>query len=314
MKLISTIFLAVIAFTAMIFVHGGIQSGGSASGSNPTIQVNGTSEGTPSTINFASGSNMTLTPSGTNPLTITFAASGGGGGGANIEVGGFSALPGTCTHTSTASDLYFLTTGGYNVGVCTATNTFTFYLDGTPIVLPSTISFSWLNQGSSTVSYANGYGSMAPANGNFSARVQNLAVPSFVTNVTLDIVTTMTVFNSNCFPGLEVDDGTHLVTTDFLAPGSGTSISYWSSVTNLSSNLYNQPQAPIGSPHVWHRIVISASTITFFYSVDGQSWAQVYSEAITAHLTAATNYGWYSTCPSGNGGNAQLLNFRQTIN
>lgn len=239
-----------------------------------------------------------------------YGGGGGGGGGGSVTSGAFSALPGTCT----TGALYFFTSGGYNSALCTSTNTWTIYVDGTTIVLPSTISFSWLNQGASTVSYTQGFGVMSPENGDFSARVQHLAIPAFTTNATLDVVLLSPIYNNDCFTGLVVDDGTKLVTTDSISPGTGgTTISNWSSPTSISSNAYSQPQTPIG-PHWWNRVVVDASNLTFFLSVDGQNWGQVFQMSITSNLSAATNWGWYTTCPTNHGGPFSLLTFKQVIN
>lgn len=87
MKIISTIALSILAFTALLFLPGGIQSGGSASGaSSLPIQVNGSSIATATTLNIAAGTNVTA--SGANAggvVTVTVNASGAGGASAHHQ-------------------------------------------------------------------------------------------------------------------------------------------------------------------------------------------------------------------------------------
>jgi hypothetical protein len=64
-------------------------------GSGPTLQTNGTPNGSQTLLNLAQGSNVTLTDNGTG--TVTIAASGGGGGGAYTNV------PGSSTETTVAA-------------------------------------------------------------------------------------------------------------------------------------------------------------------------------------------------------------------
>ncbi|MCU1338922.1 MAG: hypothetical protein JWO19_4503 [Bryobacterales bacterium] len=71
-------------------------------------------------------------------------------GGPSITSGAYSSLPGTCTHTSTQSDMYYITDAPY-VAVCTATNTWQLKWNNYNVTAPPTCAaLTMINQGGNT--------------------------------------------------------------------------------------------------------------------------------------------------------------------
>jgi hypothetical protein len=106
--------------------------------------------------------------------------SGGAGGGASITSGAYPA-PGTCTHTSTQSDLYLISSGLIPQAICTATNTWSYQYDGyfvTPAAL-TTLTSALQSGVSVSSSAATGYEVMTlPASGSTTVSYRYWTAPS----------------------------------------------------------------------------------------------------------------------------------------
>ena len=88
-------------------------------GSGFAVQVNGTPLAGLTTLNFAAGSNVTLTPTGSGTFTLTIAATGGGGGAAGATL--FSTTASTTVTATSPTTLIGAVTGSTTIPV----NTFT---------------------------------------------------------------------------------------------------------------------------------------------------------------------------------------------
>ena len=146
----------------------------------------------------------------------TTAAGGCGGGGANITSGPFASLTGTCTHTSTQSDLYYFTAGFYRDAICTATNTWTYNAFGLNGVTPppGTGSFSSGGQ-SGTFSAINGSLYLATPASTTGPQYRYIAAPSTPWSITIAVSPNL-MNNTNVSAvfqtfSLSFSDGTKLV-------------------------------------------------------------------------------------------------------
>ena len=69
-------------------------------------------------------------------------------------------------------------------------------------------------------------------------------------------------------------------------------VKHYPSFTGTPSTAFSI-QAPSFSNPLWLRINCSSTTYTFYISVDGQSWDQIYTESTTAYMTTAANSGGF---------------------
>lgn len=67
------------------------------------------------------------------------------------------------------------------------------------------------------------------------------------------------------------------------------SVQHNASFTGSSTTAFTIQTPTFGTSPVWLRINCSYSKYTFYLSVDGQSWDQVYQESTTAYMTSAAN-------------------------
>lgn len=73
--------------------------------------------------------------------------------------------PGTCVHSSSASDLYLLTSGVLDKAICTATNTWTYLYDGLAITPAALLTGYAATNNGAAESHANGYATLTALTG-----------------------------------------------------------------------------------------------------------------------------------------------------
>lgn len=121
-------------------------------------------------------------------------------GGAAVGYGAYSGLPGSCTHTSTQSDLYYANDSIYALSICTATNTFTPTFLNHPATAPPN-NFTGTNMGSATVTTLTGgpIRMHSPSNAGNNINIQKIAAPA--TPYTITGIIQPRFFNTNFYEG-----------------------------------------------------------------------------------------------------------------
>lgn len=98
-----------------------------------------------------------------------------------------------------------------------------------------------------------------------------------------------------CTYGLELwDSGSGKLVTLQVNMGQGSSpilqVDHYPSYTGTPSVPFQIANPALSAIPVWLRINCSYNKYTFYASVDGQSWDQVYQESTTAYMTAAADH------------------------
>ncbi len=220
---------------------------------------------------------------------------GGGGGGANITSGTYASIPGTCTHTSTQSDIYMMTDAPYQA-VCTSTNTWSYFLQGAggfgQVYPPALLgSWTWDNQGSSTIDATHGFFSMKiVATGGTTAAVYYRAKTA---PYTITALIDITGLRGATGYGLTFRDGTgKLVSEYFQYAGGGIFEQNWTSTVSFSGNVTsNGDYGPFASRPYWYRIQDDNTNFIVSVSQDNQNWVQINSSSRTAFTAGSTGAG-----------------------
>lgn len=153
------------------------------SGHTAPMQV-GTTAGKPATCTVGDKYFANDATAGQNDFnctaTNTWTQETGGSGGASVTSGTYASLPGTCTHTSTQSDLYYFLDSAYQNSVCTATNTWTLFLSQFGKAFdPQVQTWSWVNQSSAIVdSTFGGIVLTGTANGGYNQQCRFITAPA----------------------------------------------------------------------------------------------------------------------------------------
>lgn len=232
-----------------------------------TIESNGTVESI-NTLNFSTGTTLTVTGS-----VGVVTASGGGGGGGGGSGGGGPSLYATGLRTPIASDFSWINQGG-----ATAANA-TFG--------PMTL--------------------IAPQDSSTEVRFYGESVPGSPWTGTSQVTMGM-ASSSYHYAGVAVTDGTKFSIFVFLDNGSVPylSIQRWNTYSSYGSTPFSIP-IQILSPSIFFRINDDGTNVNYQYSIDGStnSWVTVYSEARTDYLTA-TEYGYALNAENGSNGPAVM--------
>jgi hypothetical protein len=232
-----------------------------------------------------------------------------GGGGSNVTFGGYSSLPGTCGHSSTASDMY-LPTDSYYTFLCTATNTFSPFLDGKQVVLPPAAS-SWTTASGATVAIADNHGAVLFSSASSGTYASAALLPTPTAPYTKIFAMRFSLLGSTG-AGNYLEPGCGVGWTSGTATSSAVqSIQYYSelnsagnaqqanqfSVLSWTNFSYAGQSIPVTlySPLLsggtfWYRLADDNTNRTFAFSMDGINFQTLYSVGRTSPFTP-TNFG-----------------------
>lgn len=254
---------------------------------------------------------------------------------ASITSGTFASIPGTCTHTSTQSDIYYITDSIIDQALCTATNTWTYFnhaASGVAVTPPPTGGWTWDNQGSSTIVFTHGPGLMVAAtNAGDQIRVQYRTAPVVAYTITARIQGDWSCANGGslstrrCGAGLALSDSTGKYVTftylnDIIDSGNWVVQTYKNTnATTLFTGAYNSLQNPsllsaVSLSYKFLQISDDLTTnLTFRLSIDGETWQQFDQRSRTDFLASGpTRVAWFTFAPQGSPAQFQLVDWTVT--
>ena len=175
--------------------------------------------------------------------------------------------------------------------------------------------FSWVNQGSASATFgAAGTILAAPASSSTNLRVLQQAVPggSWTLNALIEFNYYPTQY---VLAGICVSDGTKFATIHTTYNNSGLYLesnrlsNQTSYNTTRASNTAWQGKSPGLPTLVWYQIVYNGSSLTFNWSLDGNTWSQLYTESATAFLSSVSYVGFFADSENSNPVNITCLNW-----
>lgn len=193
---------------------------------------------------------------------------------------------------------------------------------GAAYSVPTLATFSWVNQGSSTVVQAvSGQAILLtiPSNASLNWRLQAITAPSTPYTITAQIYggTTIQAASNSSLCGLYFYDGTKLYGIEYLNQGAGYNIRV-EKITNVTTD-GSTPAGPNGTGFQnaflypqWLRVKDDGTNLVFSYSADGQNFIQLFSEAVGTYMTPTkVGFGGLSNVGAINL-DVNLLNWLQT--
>ena len=215
---------------------------------------------------------------------MPFAASANSGGGGSTR-GTFASRPACMTAGST----YYST----DVAIVSECDGMTWFDSayGYAVVLPSSSSFTWQNQGGATVT-TNGIESATfPTSGGDSLRGRFVAYPATPFTMDACFLGVNGFNNGNAAFGIYSSDGTKLVTL-FVDLSGNMEASNWNSVTSFSGDIRGPVNYVPRGATICMRWMDDGTTTTLSRSTDMQTWIPFATQGSTAFLTA-TNLGYF---------------------
>jgi hypothetical protein len=246
-------------------------------------------------LNAKAASNASTTVNGvTCTLGSTCTVSG------SLGSGTYAALPATCT----TGYLYLFTDTVYDTAYCSGTNTYTYHEPFvgavTPVATQSTM--TWVNQTSATLDTTYGFGLLSAVNNGGSAhkwklRVLTIPTPANPYTVTMWFQAANLVGNGQANDRFAVvlynsSSGkfNELDFNQFTGNGNNYSVAEWTNTTTFSSQpsagalgtatFASSVQAKYGL-----QIVVDSSNTTYYFSINGSRWVQLYQEAKNTFVT-----------------------------
>jgi len=282
-------------------------NGTAVSAFTPSGDLGGTCP-TPTVVNLSNVTNASLPNSGlvnasvtVNGSTCTLGSSCSPAGGASTAQGTYAALPANCS----TGNLYFETDSIYT-NRCSATNTWSYFLPRFGLVVPpGTVSTSWVNQGSATLTQTNGIDYISQAAGNSSSHnlsLRYVAIPTPASPYTITAKTrqlnSARATSGNNRAGIALRDSVSgkIITLDIAwansAAGSIT-VNEWTNPTTFSSGALatvtwvgQTAIGPTGWPfQITFRIVTDSTNTTYFASDDGVLFFQIFQHAKNTFVT-----------------------------
>jgi hypothetical protein len=159
------------------------------------------------------------------------------------------------------------------------------------IVDPTTVSFSWRNQGgaSETVHSGDSLYLLAPAGAGNNIRGREISAPSTPWSITTGFIPQCQSVNfANA--GMYVSDGTKL-TVFKLQAGFTLLIQNFTNVTTFSATAFNV-NALVWITPMFFRVTCDSTNLTFYWSPNGRDFIQLYQTAKTAFLSAVSYVGY----------------------
>jgi hypothetical protein len=213
--------------------------------------------------------------------------------------GTYANLPSTCK----VGDQYHTSDSIYTF-VATATDTWQAFYKGRAVTRPVDSGFSWVNQGSATLTTT--YGNMllyAPASATNSNRIRIKTAPS--TPYVIEAGMTVQATKSNFFGGglcFRQSSDSKLVTFG-VAGGASNNMAEakWTNETTFSADYTLSPDPNPGDWDLWIRIADNGTNRIVSWSPDGLTWTDLHTVGRTDFLTA-DQVGFYA-----NPSNSQAL-------
>jgi hypothetical protein len=233
-----------------------------------------------------------------NRVDITINAVGGSGGGGSVLYGAFASLP----SSADAGTIYYFTDSPYSHAISDGTGWHYLYPKIGEIYVPSTSGLTWANQGSATLSNAQGpLCIMIPGSASDSVRALEMNYPA--TPFTVEALLQTHMRNADYVWGLSLairDAGTS-TSAKILTFG----VSYQTQLFYCATRWANQTSYnnsyPVGGSvnpalsrdlPVWHKLEDNGTNLIFSISYDNRtSWIQIVNEPRTAYLTTPTKLG-----------------------
>lgn len=217
--------------------------------------------------------------------------------GPSVTSGTYASLPGTCTHTSTASDVYVATDSYFSQILCTATNTWSYFLNGRQVNPPVTGSLTAMNLGTTGVTTSKGGITLQGINGDsLQIRGYEAALPGS-SNYSKQITFAFQLgFTSQAWAGMYIRDSTanHLysfgpLTTPRL------NVSEWSgSSPTYATDAYSTSDSSEGAQYLTLRIRDDGTNVYFEYSKDCTNFVTLTSVAkVSSYVVTANKYGFF---------------------
>ena len=235
---------------------------------------------------FATEVGATIYTDGSNYFGLAEGGSGGGSGVTSIDgiTGAVTLKQGTnvtiSDNTPSAGDIQIAASSGGGAGVPWAT-----FTD------PTTVSFSWMNQGSATVTTrTKSLYLLAPAISGDNIRGQQIAAPTAPWSVTACLVPQQFNVNYNQV-GLYVSDGTKIQFFILAANGLVALNDYSNPTTYAGTQVFS---ANLGAPlpFLFLKIYYDGTTLYFYWSVNGVDFTLLSSVAGTSFLSSVSYVGW----------------------
>lgn len=183
---------------------------------------------------------------------------------------------------------------------------------GSRIVIPPiAANFSWVNQGTASVTSANGARTISgPGAAGTNCRVQVASAPGS-TPWTCDALVSIITQNGSPRAGFILRESATGKMLSCGAGGAGTyviDIDRWASATSFSttSGAYSST-TPVFSNGFWVRGADDGTNVKFFISPDGFTWVEIYSESRTAFFTTAPDQVGIFFDSEGTGGKDQAV-------
>jgi hypothetical protein len=207
------------------------------------------------------------------------------------RVGTYANLP--ATSDAIEGHVYHFTSGFYEKAVFNG-STWDVMMNGHNVTVPPTSGWSWVNQGTSTLSTTEGYQTIeTPGQAATNLRIRTRSAPSAPYTITTQI--SMIGEDTNTQSGnifvRDNSSGRIISLAHTSLEQSTFSITRMNSATSFNSTSSINEYALKGSP-VWVRVEDNNTNLIFQVSADGTHWATLLSESRTAWLATPDHIGW----------------------
>lgn len=157
--------------------------------------------------------------------------------------------------------------------------------------------WSWLNQGTATISEALGYSVLtAPGTSGDQVRGRIQAAPSTSTAFTMSAKMRTAALNQNFVnSGIIVyNSGNGRLISCSIDQGGGWRVSRWNSASSFSADIIGANTGVSQIPEYFRIVFDGSTTFSFYFSRDGQSWIKhATTETLAAFISSFTSIGFY---------------------
>lgn len=238
----------------------------------------------------------------------TWTVLGGGSAASSNSYGAYASLPASCT----AGDRYLTSDSIYEFA-CTASNTWRAFNTSKLHVIPPSSGWSWVNQGSATVTYSLGYGYLsAPANATDSLRMQTRSASAPYTVTARIRVKTNDTQNYFAAGLMCRDSGSGGIINFGIAGNGGVKVISYYHASPTSGGSMRGTAINLGIySDLWLRLSDNSTNRVLEYSINGADWLQHSSTANTTDVTC-DQVGWFSNSANSSLVDAMLLSWSVT--